>query len=282
MLTMGRRTLKLAFGTTALALLALAIGIIALFPTYSLELSEDRIYQEIQQRLPVTVKGVTVDEVEFDLTTDGIWIKAPAETERLGVRASAMFETTINPDVRNMGVYLDPNYIETTDVRINEQTVSEATTAAAHSLQDRANTAITRGLDLLRRSTTGIDLEGGITPQITIDETWLEEKALEFEARFTEAAGNVMSRILTDVPVYRLQGALGFVISASFDGYDLYDDRIVIHLSLIRLSWAVLGILACIFISGLVVVAMLRNPQAFGGFIRIAEVGTVGLGILSD
>lgn len=90
---------------------------------------------------------------------------------------------------------------------------------------------------------------------------FIEDKAPRVEEWMTVTAQNAAMHALERKPIYRLKDDMkGFLIRASLESVKIEQDRIVLNLTLLRLTLTVLGGLLALMVAIYIVYALMTNP----------------------
>lgn len=244
---------RLRWPFALLAIISLGVALLFVFGKYEFVMSESEIQKIISDALPMEHSGVTMTDVDVDLSKaqGSVILKASGEATRLGRTFAFTLQTEGVPDYKfTSGSF----YFRATSVEILslEQTKGETTGETV----DRVGTFV-RGL-FPKREDTIDEMQYAAAKLAPGVQSWIEDHA--------EGA---VTYVLQRVPIYTLPSDVkGVAAQAVLDEVRIENKSLVIKLSLYRLgSWVIIFILVALVSIGLMLSPLGLLLAGIGGII---------------
>ncbi len=220
------------------------------FGVHEVSMAQADLQSRIDQKMPVTQKGVTISGVKLDLSNDKINLDLDAATTKFKTEYKMHCHTigTMRYDSQRGAFYFHPEAVKFNDVRANGTNVAEKVGGLIDKWVD--NKKVRENKDEIM--------------QFAEDTT---QKLVQSSAE----------TVLERVPVYTIKddNVKGWVIKSSLKSVEVKDGKVIAHISLWSLTTAVIGYIVLFLIAILFLVLLLMNPE-FG--VAILSIATLGGG----
>ena len=238
---------KFIAGAVMISLIIIAMVLYAAFGKTSVTLTEDEVRENLENNLPITVKGrkflqdytITISDLSFDFMKDG----------NIGLEVSPLIELKQGTATTTVTAVGEPEligsafYFKTDDFSFESFELDDTAKDSASTAGTILNNTLKKiGVkDVLK----GTNIELGTKSSNDAVITFLKDKS----------EVTIIS-ILQNYPVYKIEGGLGFAIAMGIDKTIVTDNDITIHFSIFKFTgMALLYLLAGIAAIGFVLTA---------------------------
>jgi len=227
---------KCAWTATIVTLIVAAAGIAwTLFGVHEVSMSQSSIQAKIDEKMPVTQKGVTISGVKLDLTDNKINLSLDASATKFKTeyRMHTTTRGTLRYDHGRGAFYFQPETLKITDLQANGSNVA--------------------------------DKVGGFIDK-WVDSKKIQDNKAELAAKAEEVAQTLVQKsaetVLKHVAVYKLKGDFkGIVVRAVLTDVEVKDGNVIAHLSLWQLTKTVFAFIFALIIGIAFLIALAANPS---------------------
>ncbi len=242
---------KLAWLAAIAVTLVAVVGIgWSVFGVDQISMSQADIQARIDEKMPVTKKGVTVSGVKLDLTDDKINLALDASTTKFKTEYSMHTTTrgTLRYDHGRAAFYFQPEELKITELKANGSNVA--------------------------------DKVGGFIDK-WVDSKKIQDNKAELAAKAEEVAQSLVQKsaeaVLEHVAVYKINNDFkGYIVRAVLTDVEVKNGNVIAHLSLWQLTKTVAVFFITLLIAIGMMIALIANPEWGIPLLIIGSIGDLG------
>jgi hypothetical protein len=242
---------KLAWVAAIAVTLVAVVGIgWSVFGVDQISMSQADIQARIDEKMPVTKKGVTISGVKLDLTDDKINLALDASTTKFKTEYSMHTTTrgTLRYDHGRAAFYFQPEELKITELKANGSNVA--------------------------------DKVGGFIDK-WVDSKKIQDNKAELAAKAEEVAQSLVQKsaetVLEHVAVYKIKDDFkGYIVRAVLTDVEVKDGNVIAHLSLWQLTKTVAVFFVTLLLAIGMMIALIANPEWGIPLLIIGSIGDLG------
>ncbi len=229
------------------------------FGIHEVSMPQADLQARIDQKMPVTQKGVTFSGVKLDLSNNKINLDLDATTTKFKTEYKMHCYTmgTMRYDTSRGSFYFHPEQVKFNDVRANGKNVAEK---------------------------VGGLIDKWVDKQKIIDSQMIKDNKAEImqfaEDKTQSLVQSSAESVLERVPVYTIKddNIKGWVIKSALKSVEVKDGKVIAHISLWQLTTVVIGYVVLFLLGIAFLVLLCMNPEWGMALVMVASIAGGGDG----